>query len=239
MKKLFDMFASLRLAVILLLLILVGLAAGTIVETRAGAEIAGRQVYYAWWFLGLQGLLAINVAMSLADLFPWTRKRIGFVVTHASLLLILAGACTSYFLKIEGMMSIQEGERASVIENRDKEQNLLSEHKLPFDVKLDKFVLETYPGTMRPSGFRSEVEITDHASGQTFPAAIWMNHELHYRGFALFQSSYSQQLAAIHFPHSPHLPTMPIASITALSNPPDLAVCNFAYYSNRQRRVRT
>jgi len=193
MKKLFDMFASLRLAVILLLLILVGLAAGTIVETRAGAEIAGRQVYYAWWFLGLQGLLAINVAMSLADLFPWTRKRIGFVVTHASLLLILAGACTSYFLKIEGMMSIQEGERASVIENRDKEQNLLSEHKLPFDVKLDKFVLETYPGTMRPSGFRSEVEITDHASGQTFPAAIWMNHELHYRGFALFQSSYSQQ----------------------------------------------
>ena len=60
-------------------------------------------------------------------------------------------------------------------------------------MKLDQFVLETYPGTMRPSGFRSEVEITDHATGRTFPAAIWMNHELHYRGFALFQSSYSQE----------------------------------------------
>jgi ABC-type transport system involved in cytochrome c biogenesis permease subunit len=193
MKKFFAFLCSLKLAVILLLLLLVGLSAGTIVETRAGAEIAGREVYYAWWFLGLQGLLAINLAMSLADLFPWTKKRIGFVVTHASLLLILAGACTSYFLKTEGMMSIPEGGQASVIEQRDKQDNLLSQHQLPFEVKLDKFVLETYPGTMRPSGFRSEVEITDHETRRTFPASIWMNHELHYRGFALFQSSYSQQ----------------------------------------------
>jgi len=192
MKKLFAMLASLKLAVILLVLLLVGLSAGTIVETRMGAETAGRQVYYAWWFLGLQGLLAINLAMSIADLFPWAKKRIGFVATHAALLLILAGACTSYFLKIEGMMSIPEGGSASIIENRDKEQNLLSQHQLPFDVKLDKFILETYPGTRRPSGFRSEVEITDHVTGRTFPASIWMNHELHYRGFALFQSSYSQ-----------------------------------------------
>jgi cytochrome c-type biogenesis protein CcsB len=192
MKKLFELLASLRLAVILLLLLLVGLAVGTIVETRSSAEVAGRLVYYAWWFLGLQGLLAINLAVPMADLFPWTKKRIGFVVTHASLLLILAGACTSYFLKIEGMMSIKEGASASVIEQRDKEQNLLDQHQLPFDVKLDKFVLETYPGTMRPSGFRSEVEITDHNTGRSFPASIWMNHELHYRGFALFQSSYSR-----------------------------------------------
>jgi len=193
MKKLFEFFASLKLAVILLVLILVGLSAGTIIETSAGAETAGQQVYYAWWFLGLEGLLAVNLALALADLFPWTKKRIGFVVTHASLLLILAGACTSYFLKIEGMMSIGEGDRSSIIENRDKDQNLLSQHQLPFDVKLDKFVLETYPGTMRPAGFRSEVEVTDHVTGRTFPAAIWMNHELHYRGFALFQSSYSQE----------------------------------------------
>jgi cytochrome c-type biogenesis protein CcsB len=193
MKTFFAFLCSLKLAVILLLLLLVGLSAGTIVETRAGAETAGREVYYAWWFLGLQGLLALNLALSMADLFPWTKKRIGFVVTHASLLLILAGACTSYFLKIEGMMTLLEGDHASIIENRDKEQNLLSQHQLPFDVKLDKFNLETYPGTMRPSGFRSEVEITDHDSGRTFPASIWMNHELHYRGYALFQSSYGQE----------------------------------------------
>ena len=66
MKKLFEFLASLKLAVILLLLLLAGLSAGTIVETRVGAEIAGQQVYYSWWFLGLQGLLAVTLALSLA-----------------------------------------------------------------------------------------------------------------------------------------------------------------------------
>jgi cytochrome c-type biogenesis protein CcsB len=193
MKKVFAFLCSLRLAVILLVLLLVGLSTGTIVETRLGTETAGRLVYYSWWFLGLQGLLAVNLALSLADLFPWNRKRIGFVVTHASLILIMAGAATSYFFKIEGTMGIYEGDRASVIEDRDAQQQLRSQHQLPFDVQLDKFVLETYPGTMRPSGFKSQVQIIDHETGRTFPADIWMNHELHYRGFALFQSSFSQE----------------------------------------------
>jgi cytochrome c-type biogenesis protein CcsB len=193
MKKLFAFLASLRLAVILLLLLLVGLSAGTIIETRTSTEVAGRLVYYSWWFLGLQGLFALNVALSIADLFPWTRKRVGFVVVHASLLLILFGAATSYFLKVEGNLGIWEGERGSVIEYRDKAGNLLAQNRLPFDVRLDQFVLDTYPGTMRPSGFLSRVTVTDHASGRSFPADIWMNHELHYRGYALFQSSYSQE----------------------------------------------
>jgi ABC-type transport system involved in cytochrome c biogenesis permease subunit len=192
MRKLFTLLASLKLAVILLLLLLVGLSTGTIIETRLGTEVAGRAVYYSWWFLGLQGLFAVNLALSIADLFPWTKKRIGFVVTHASLLLIMAGAATSYFLKIEGTMGLWEGDRASVIQDKDGQGNIRSEHQLPFDVALDKFELQTYPGTMRPSGFLSHVEITDHDTGRTFPADIWMNHELHHRGFALFQSSYQQ-----------------------------------------------
>jgi cytochrome c-type biogenesis protein CcsB len=193
MKKLFSFLASLKLAVALLVLLLVGLSIGTIVETRQGAEVAGRLVYYSGWFLGLQGLFALNVALSIADLFPWNRKRVGFLVTHASLLLILFGAATSYFLKVEGNLGIWEGERASVIAYQDGSGNLVSRHQLPFDVQLNQFVLDTYPGTMRPSGFMSRVTIIDHASGRSFPADIWMNHELHYRGYALFQSSYQQQ----------------------------------------------
>ena len=193
MKKLFAILASLRLAVILIVLLLVGLAVGTIVETRSGVEEAGRLVYYSYWFLALQGLFAINLAMSLADLFPWTRKRVGFVMVHASLLLILAGAATSYFFKLEGTLSLWEGQSGAVIENRDRDGKLLSQHELPFAVKLDAFVLDTYPGTMRPAGFLSRVQVTDAATGTTFPAKIWMNHELHYRGYALFQSSYRQE----------------------------------------------
>jgi cytochrome c-type biogenesis protein CcsB len=198
MRKLFEFLASLKLAVILLVLLLVGLSVGTIVETRSGVEEAGRLVYYAWWFLGLQGLFAINLAMSLADLFPWTKKRIGFVVTHASLILIFVGAAVTYFFKIEGNIQLWEGESGSIIEQHHHEAGGHSEHEsvtrheLPFTVKLDDFVLDTYPGTMRPAGFSSQVQVTDKDTGKTFPAKIWMNHELTYRGYALFQSSYQQ-----------------------------------------------
>ena len=193
MQKFFAFLSSLKLAVILLVLLLIGLSAGTIVETRESTEVAGRLVYYAWWFLGLQGLLYLNVTLSLASLFPWTKGRIGYVVTHASLLLILAGALVTYFDKVEGTMHLWEGERAASIAQQNPQGGAPLVHPLPFTVQLDDFVLDTYPGTMRPAGFESRVQITDPATGQTFPARIWMNHELHYRGYALFQSSYQQQ----------------------------------------------
>ena len=192
MKTFLGFLASLKLAVILLVLLLVGLSVGTIIESGQGVEAAGRLVYYAWWFLALQGLLTVNVAMSIADHFPWGKKRVGFVVLHASLLLIFAGAAVTYFLKIEGSLGLWEGQSGNVIENHSRDGQVLSRHELPFSVRLDDFVLETYPGTMRPSGFKSLVQVTDLDTGQTFPAQIWMNHELHHRGYALFQSSYQQ-----------------------------------------------
>ena len=122
MKTLLAFLSSLKLAVILLVLLLVGLSAGTIVESRAGVEVAGRVVYYSWWFLFLQGLFAVNVALSIADLFPWGKKRIGFVVLHASLLLIFAGSAVTYFFKTEGQLFLWEGETGHQIVQRGPRQ---------------------------------------------------------------------------------------------------------------------
>jgi cytochrome c-type biogenesis protein CcsB len=192
MKTFLAFLASLKLAVILLVLLLVGLSAGTIVESRAGVEVAGRVVYYAWWFLFLQGLLAVNVALSIADLFPWGKKRIGFVVLHASLLLIFAGSAVTYFFKTEGSLFLWEGETGFQIVERDRENRVVSTHDLPFAVTLQDFVLETYEGTMRPSGFKSIVKVTDRDTGKLYDAKIWMNNPLEHRGYTLFQSSYQQ-----------------------------------------------
>ena len=193
MKKIVAALASLKLAVILLVVLLVGLSAGTILESRTDAATAGRLVYYAWWFLLLEGLFAVNVACSIANLFPWGKRRTGFVVTHASLLLILAGAALTYFGKTEGQLDLWEGQSSSTIENVDHEGKVLSRHELPFSVRLDDFVLETYQGTRRPSGFASQVVVTDLDTGKSFPARIFMNAPLHHRGWSLFQSSYRQQ----------------------------------------------
>ena len=193
MKKLVETLASLKLAVILLVVLLVGLSAGTILESRAGAPTAQRLVYYSWWFLGLQGLFCVNVACSLANLFPWGKKRYGFVVTHASLLLIFVGAALTYFGKSEGQIGLWEGQASSTAEHVDEKGTVLAKHELPFSVKLEDFVLDTYQGTMRPSGFASQVVITDLDTGKSFPARIFMNTPLHHRGWSLFQSSYQQQ----------------------------------------------
>ena len=174
------------------MVLLVGLSGGTILESRTDAATAGKLVYYSWWFLGLQGLFAVNVACSIANLFPWGRQRVGFVMTHASLLLIFVGASLTYFLKVEGQLGLWEGENGSVAIERDAQGKVTSRHELPFSVKLEDFVLETYQGTMRPSGFASQVVVTDIDTGKSFPARIWMNTPLHHRGWSLFQSSYQQ-----------------------------------------------
>jgi ABC-type transport system involved in cytochrome c biogenesis permease subunit len=128
----------------------------------------------------------------MAALFPWTKRRVGFVLTHASLLIIMLGAAVTYLFKIEGRLFLWEGESASVIIQYDAQGNVVSSRDLPFTVKLDDFVLETYQGTNRPSGFVSYVRVTDNDGGKSFPAKIWMNNQLKYRGYSLFQSSYRQ-----------------------------------------------
>jgi cytochrome c biogenesis protein ResB len=94
--------------------------------------VAGRVVYYSWWFLALQGIFALNVALSIADLFPWGKKRIGFLVLHASLLLVFAGAAMTYFLKTEGQLFLWEGESGNKIVERGTNNKVVGQHELPF-----------------------------------------------------------------------------------------------------------
>ncbi len=192
MRKLVASFASLKLAVLLLVLLLVGLAVGTIIESARGTETAGRLVYYAWWFLALEAIFALNVLASIVTLFPWGNQRVGYLTTHGSLIVILVGAALTYFFKTEGRIFLWEGESGSEIATYDDQGNALTRTTLPFTVTLQDFRIDYYPGTMRPANFRSDVRIVD-GDGASFTAGIWMNHPLAHRGWHLFQSSYRQE----------------------------------------------
>jgi len=64
---------------------------------------------------------------------------------------------------------------------------------VPFSVKLIDFKLARYPGSMSPSSYSSDVELTDKEQGITaMPYKIYMNHILDHRNYRLFQSSYDQ-----------------------------------------------
>lgn len=64
--------------------------------------------------------------------------------------------------------------------------------KLPFEIKLNDFQLDRYPGSMSPSSYASEVTLIDKRVSKREDFRIYMNHILEYDGYRFFQSSYDQ-----------------------------------------------
>ncbi len=64
--------------------------------------------------------------------------------------------------------------------------------ELPFSIKLDKFKLERYPGSMTPASYASDVVLIDKEQNINMPYEIYMNHILDHRSYRFFQSSYDQ-----------------------------------------------
>ena len=66
------------------------------------------------------------------------------------------------------------------------------ETTLPFNLKLNDFVLERYPGSNSPSGYKSEVVLMDESVNIEKPFTVFMNNILKYKGYRFYQSSYDQ-----------------------------------------------
>ena len=64
--------------------------------------------------------------------------------------------------------------------------------ELPFSIKLNKFELERYPGSMSPSSFASEVTLIDNRNSLVENHRIFMNNVLDYDKYRFFQSSYDK-----------------------------------------------
>ena len=66
------------------------------------------------------------------------------------------------------------------------------EVSLPFALRLQKFELERYPGSMSPSSYASEVQVLDEKGNVIKPYRIFMNNVLDFEGYRFYQSSYDQ-----------------------------------------------
>jgi hypothetical protein len=112
LSGLFAALASLQLAVVLIALVAGVVAWATFIERSYGAEAAHFIIYDTNWFAGLNGLLAANVLAAVLVRFPWRRRQTGFVVTHAGILVLLAGCLVSQRYGIEAQLPIFEGHAA-------------------------------------------------------------------------------------------------------------------------------
>lgn len=63
---------------------------------------------------------------------------------------------------------------------------------LPFSIKLNKFIMDRYPGTNSASSYASEITLLDTEKNINRDQRIYMNNILNYGGYRFFQSSYDQ-----------------------------------------------
>jgi len=122
-------------------------------------------------------------------------SRLGFPITHLSILIILIGGLLGSLYGFRGFVNILEGEAVDQVYLRVKDEEIAK--PLGFRVRCDDFSLTYYdlPG-------RKEKHVKEYASiltilnnGQeVLKQTIQVNHPLRYKGLAFYQSSYG----AIH-----------------------------------------
>jgi hypothetical protein len=109
----FRFFASLKLAVVLLAVLIIGAIAGTIYESSFDAKVARAYVYGAPWFNLWLVFLAANLTVSALSRWPWKKYHVAFLITHLGIITLLTGALIGRIWGIEGTITLFKGDPPS------------------------------------------------------------------------------------------------------------------------------
>jgi hypothetical protein len=109
-NPIFEFFASLKLAVVLLAVIIVAAIAGTLYESSFDAKVARTYVYGAPWFNLWLVLLGANLACSALSRWPWRKHHLAFLITHLGIITLLIGSLIGRIWGIEGTITLFKGE---------------------------------------------------------------------------------------------------------------------------------
>ena len=101
-------------------------------------------IFEAWWFYMLLGLIGINVIVGTFARAPWSKRDFGVAVTHAGILIILSGAALDRIVAKEGYIHYVYGDPAKEVASKIKDDKNQTYHHLPFRVKLERFATEYY-----------------------------------------------------------------------------------------------
>ena len=109
-NPLFEFFASLKLAVVLLAVLIVAAIAGTIYESSFDAKIARAYIYGAPWFNLWLVLLGANLACSALSRWPWRKHHVAFLITHLGIITLLIGSLIGRIWGVEGTITLFKGD---------------------------------------------------------------------------------------------------------------------------------
>lgn len=114
-RRIVHVFASLKLAVLIIVSIGVVTAWGTIVEAQYDAAAANKLVYSSIWMLIPMVMLVVCLTAVMIDRWPWQKRHTGFVLAHIGIIILLLGSLITQKFGIDGSVTFGPGEKAQFI----------------------------------------------------------------------------------------------------------------------------
>ena len=175
-----------KIIFILYILVLVCMAAATIVEKSQGTDYAHAHYYGAWWFILIWAVLA---ALGAFYIIKRKVKCASTLALHLSFIIILMGALLTHISAKRGMIHLRIGQPTDTYMAQDEDQGM-KEEKLPFSLCLKKFEAKMHDGTNAVADYSSKFTITD--GDDKSEGEVSMNNIYSHRSYRLYQSSYDE-----------------------------------------------
>lgn len=125
--RIIKKLASIKLAVVIIVLLGTITAVGTFVEAHFNDSAAAlKMVYGSIWMYGVMGLLAICLIAVMIDRWPWKPKHVGFVAAHIGILTLMAGAMITRQYGVDGVLYLEPGIGTRFVQTTDTVLSLYS-----------------------------------------------------------------------------------------------------------------
>ncbi|MCF2615378.1 cytochrome c biogenesis protein CcsA [Leyella stercorea] len=183
----------------LYVLVIVCMAAATVVEKYSGTDFVRSNVYGAWWF---SLLWAVLTAVGVVYFLRHRCKSWSGIALHLSLVVILAGAFVTHVSSERGTVHLCQGAYISTCVMYDR-HNQPYDAQMPFQMRLDRFDVQYHEGTDAAEDYVSQFTIIDH--GKQYSGKVSMNRIFRYGAMRFYQSSYDNDMlgASVSFNSDP------------------------------------
>ena len=183
----------------LYVLVIVCMAAATVVEKYSGTDFVRSNVYGAWWF---SLLWAVLTAAGVVYFLRHRCKSWSGIALHLSFVVILAGAFVTHVSSERGTVHLRQGSYISTCVMYDR-YNQPYDAQMPFQMRLDRFDVQYHEGTDAAEDYVSQFTIINH--GKQYSGKVSMNRIFRYRAMRFYQSSYDNDMlgASVSFNSDP------------------------------------
>lgn len=177
MKHLKNLILVVATAIILILV------TATIVESSKGTAFVRQHIYTSAWFVVLWAALAVVAAVYIVLRKNKSNISTSVLLVHASFLVILLGAFTSWTMAESGTIHLRQNETTSTMKDEEGKTK-----ELGFEVSLKNFNVVNYPGTDAPMDYVTML------TANTQEIKVSMNNIGSFNGYRFIQSGYDSDM---------------------------------------------